>query len=194
MRKTLVAVAALLLTLTACTDDSSPNTDGDGTSPTPTVSSGTPTPDTAREARAKRNIKQGLLDAQSGLAGTGVTHQEAECLGDAMVDRVGVDKLQRYDILDDDLKVQPDVEPRNLDPQDADAVAQALTDCIDVGRMITEGMGTVGQFSQEQRDCLADAVDEDAFREQLSLTLQGKPADLTQGMRGDMMKCMAPPG
>jgi hypothetical protein len=194
MRKTLVAVAALLLALTACTDDSSPNTEGDGTSPTPTVSSGTPTPDTAREARAKRNIKQGLLDAQSGLAGTGVTHQEAECLGDAMVDRVGVDKLQRYDILDDDLKVQPDVEPRNLDPQDADAVAQALTDCIDVGRMITEGMGTVGQFSQEQRDCLADAVDEDAFREQLSLTLQGKPADLTQGMRGDMMKCMTPPG
>jgi len=184
MNKTVaVLAAAALLALTACSDEG--DSAGESAS-SPTLS---------REDQARANISSGLMEADGGFGSTSLTEGQANCLADSMVDHVGVDKLQRYDILDQDLVIQPDVDPSTLEPRDAEAMANALLDCVDVGELVFDRMGeSADRLSDAQRQCLEDTVDENALRRALVDGFQGQPSDLSRGLQRNMMTCMTAGG
>jgi hypothetical protein len=169
--KTAAALCAALFALTAC---------GGG-------ASGGGDDETARE-----NIKASLLDRGAALAGTEVTDKQAGCISDGMVDEVGVDKLQDYELLDEELKIREEAEPKDMEKGDAEALAAVFVDCIDMEAMFEEqfASGAGAQLTEEQQTCLTDAIDGDVIEKALADTFQGKEADPTAELQGDIMACV----
>jgi hypothetical protein len=145
------------------------------------------------DEEARENIKASLLDQGADLAGTEVTDEQAGCVSDGMVDEVGVDKLQEYKLLDDELRIRDDAEPTDMEKDDAEALAAVFVDCIDMEKMFEEQFASgpaADQLTDEQRDCLADAIDGDVIEKALADTFQGKEADPAAELQGDIMACV----
>jgi hypothetical protein len=164
--KTVAVLCAALLALTAC---------GGGDD------------ETARE-----NIKASLLDRGEDLAGTEITDEQAGCVSDGMVDEVGVEKLQDYKLLDEDLKIQEDAEAEDMERGDAEALAKVFVDCVDMEAMFEEqfASGAGAQLTDEQQSCITDAIDGDVIEKALADTFQGKEADPAAELQGDIMACV----
>jgi len=177
-----VLAAAALVTVGACSGDSSDTSGAE--EPGPESPAATDTPE---EAQAKANIKEGLLEQGGGMGGATLSDEQATCVADGLVDELGVDKLREYRLLtkNDRLRIE---NPTDLDPGDADAVASTFVDCVDVGQLVTAELGDLEGMGAQARQCIEDAIDEDALRTALSDTLQGRTPDLG-GMQQDLAKC-----
>lgn len=163
MRATVAVVTAALLTLSAC---------GGGD-----------------ESEAKDNLAKSFAQEEGGaLSGADLTEEEAGCLSDGLVDEVGVEKLQEYGILEDDLAVVETADDVKFEAGDADAFAGVVTDCVDVSQLITDQMAEQ-DLTAEQEECVSDALDEDAVRDLLSATFQGEQPEM-EGAIGEAMACV----
>lgn len=161
MRKTIVVLSALLLTLTACGSD---------------------------ESEAKDSIKASLLDNPD-VAGTELTDEEAGCVSDGMVDEIGVDKLQEAELLDEENKVveDPNLE---LGADEADSLAEVIVGCVDVEELLAEQLGPMMEnMTDEQTACITEAFDEEVFTEVISASFQGK--DASSAIPGDVQQKVA---
>lgn len=163
MKKTVAGLSILLLTLTAC---------GGG----------------ADEQEAKDNLKASFSEDDSlGAA----TEEQAGCVADGMVDELGVETLQEYKILDDDLKVNEEPGDVEMSADDADAAATVVIDCIDTAELFTDQMADSEEsLTDEQKECVESAIDEDAMKEMLSAEFQGKESDAMDDMTGEIMTCL----
>ena len=167
MKKTVAVLCAALFALTACGG-------GDDT-------------------EAKKNIKTSLLEDGADLAGTKVTDKQAGCVSDGMVDEVGVEKLQEYKLLNDELKISKDAQPTDMEKADAEALAGVFVDCVDLEKMFEERFASgamAEQLTDEQQECLRNAVDTDVIESALADTFQGKEADPAAGVQADLMACI----
>ena len=144
---------------------------------------------------AKANIKASVLKDSSGVAGgSKLTEAQAQCFADGMVDDVGVDKMQKYKLLDDNLKIIKDASPTNMSAGDADATAGVITKCVDLKKLITDQINSSTQtkLTDTQSKCISDAINEDAIRKGLSASFQGKSDNPMSDMQGALMKCVMP--
>jgi hypothetical protein len=165
MTKTIAALCAVLLTLTAC---------GGG------------------DDEAKENIKESLLENGQDFAGTELTEEEATCLSDGMVDEIGTDQLQEIGLLDEDNNVVEDAQPDDLAKEDADALADTIVECVDVQELMAEQMGPMmEQMDEEQQECITDAFDDETIVELISASFQGEEPDTTK-LQETVMECVGP--
>lgn len=141
---------------------------------------------------AKKNIKAAVLKDDTSLTGGAKpTEEQANCIADGMVDDVGVDTLQKYKLLDDNLKINEDANPTDMSSDDADALAGVFVDCIDVEKMFADQFAQGDQkLTEDQQKCLSDAIDEDAMKSGLSASFQGKDDEAFTEMQNAMMKCI----
>lgn len=164
MTKTIAALCAVLLTLTAC---------GGG------------------DDEAKENIKASLLENDD-FAGTELTDEEATCLSDGMVDEIGTDKLQELGLLDEDNNVDTEAQPDNLETEDADALAGTIVDCVNVQELMSEQMGSMmEQMDEQQQECITEAFDDETIVNLISSGFQGEEPD-TAGLQEAVMECVGP--
>ena len=142
--------------------------------------------------KAKENIKKAVLEDETSLTGgTKPTEEQADCIADGMVDDVGVETLQEYDLLDKDLKINDDANPTDMKEDDADALAGVFVDCIDVDEMFADQFASGDQkLPDEAQDCIKDAIDEDAMKDGLSASFQGKEDEGFTAMQQEMMQCV----
>ena len=63
---------------------------------------------------------------------TVITEEQADCVADGMVERIGVDRLRDYDILTEDLKVNQGIENVELARATPTPLADVFVDCIDI--------------------------------------------------------------
>ena len=164
MKKTLAGLSVMLLTLTAC---------GDGG---------------ADEQEAKDNLKASFTEDDSlGAA----TEEQAECVANGMVDELGVETLQEYNILDEDLAYNEDPGEVEMSEDDADKASTVVVDCIDLASLFTSEMESSDQgLTDEQKECVEGAIDEGAMKEMLSAEFQGKESDAMDDMTGEIMTCL----
>jgi hypothetical protein len=163
MKKTVAVLSILMLTLTAC---------GGG----------------ADEQEAKDNLRTSFSEDDS-LAGA--DEEQAGCVADGMVDELGVEKLQEYNILDDDLQVNEDPGDVEMSEEDADQAAEIVIDCVDTAEMFTSQMEDSEEgLTDEQKDCIEAAIDDDAMKEMLSAEFQGKESNAMDDMTGEIMACL----
>lgn len=167
MKKTAAVLCAAVLTLSAC---------GSGD-----------------DDEAKENIKTAVMEeGGAGITGgTKPTEEQAECISDGMVDEVGVDKLQEYDLLTEELEINEEANPTDMAEEDADALAGVFVDCIDVEEMFAEQVSSGEQeLPAEAQECIKDAIDEDAMKDGLSASFQGKEDEGFAAMQEEMMGCV----
>jgi len=141
---------------------------------------------------AKKNIKAAVLEDETSLTGgTKPTEEQADCIADGMVDDVGVETLQDYDLLDKDLKINDDANPTDMKEDDADALAGVFVDCIDVEEMFAAQFESGDQdLPEDQQECIKDAIDEDAMKDGLSASFQGEEDEGFTEMQTKMMECV----
>jgi hypothetical protein len=142
--------------------------------------------------KAKENIKASLLKEDSSVVGdTKLTEKQAECFSDGMVDDIGVEKLQKYKLLNDDFEIIDEADPKDMSKDDAEAMAGVMTDCVDMKALIEEQMAGAGtELTDEQQDCISDAIDEDAIEKGLAASFQGETDNPMEEMTGAMMSCV----
>lgn len=167
MKKTAAVLCAAVLTLSAC---------GNGD-----------------DEKAKENIKTAVLEEEGTdlTGGTEPTEEQAECISDGMVDDVGVDKLQEYDLLDENLEINEDAQPTDMAEEDADALANVFVECIDIDEMFASQFGAGEQeLPAEAQECIKDAIDEEAMKDGLSASFQGEQDEGFAAMQEEMMGCV----
>lgn len=164
MTKTLLAaaVAALMLTLTACGND--------------------------EDAEAAKAISDSIMKEQEG-GGSDVflmKREEADCIGDGFVSDIGTEQLQDYGFLTEDLKTADAMTEVKMSTEDAQAASDILFECADVQAMMTQAMGDV---PAETKACLEEVMTEDALRELFTLMFSGKQDEASQKLIAPMMEC-----
>jgi mevalonate kinase len=181
MKKTAAVLCAALLALTACGGDEESEPQAEET-----VS--------AEDTKAKESIKASVLDnATEVVGGASLTEEQADCFADGLVDDVGVEKLQEYNLIDENYEMTEDAQPTDMSQEDAEATAAVVTGCVDVKGLIQEQIdadaGT--QLTEEQAECISGASDEETIEAGLAATFQGIEQNnpLEESM-GDLMACV----
>ena len=166
MTKTRVtaAVAALLLTLTAC---------GSGD-----------------DDQAAKSISDSIMKEQEGASADvfKMKQEEADCIGEGFVSEIGTDQLQEYGFLTEDLKTAEELTNVKMSTADAEAAADTLFDCADVQKMMTESMG---DLDEKTKTCLEEVMTEDALHDLFTKMFSGKQEEAGQELIEPMMKCTA---
>jgi hypothetical protein len=140
---------------------------------------------------AAKNIKASIL--KEDVAGASLTDKQAGCLADDIVGKIGVDKLKKYGLLDKNLKVDDKLTDVKLKKDDADSMASAFTSCVDAEGLIEKQFSQAASgMSDKQQQCIKDVLTKDKVEEILSLTFQGKSADIQNDLRTDLVKCIQP--
>jgi len=145
------------------------------------------------EDTAKENIKASVLKENASVAGgTKLSEKQAECFADGMVDDVGVEDMQKYKLLDKDLKIIKDANPTDMSEEDADAAAGVIVGCVDMRALITAQINDTAKtdLTPEQSACVDDAIDEDVIRDGLAASFQGESSEGMTKMQGSLFKCV----
>lgn len=119
-----------------------------------------------------------------------VDQEQADCVGEGLVDKIGVDKLQDYGMLTDDLETNEAVDDVTMEAGDADNAADVIIDCVDAQQMMADELGADDTLTDEQRECVGEALDDEALKKMFSLVFQGKEDEATEDLMGPLMSCM----
>lgn len=92
---------------------------------------------------------------------TGLTADQAKCLGNGYVDALGAKKLVHYGILTSDLKIPDNTSIGGLTQSDARAFAGASTRCLDVDQLFLGGTIPPKLKTPEVKACLDKAFPKD---------------------------------
>lgn len=170
MRRTLAAaaIAALTLTLTACGGSED-------------------------DATASKAISDSIMKEQGGAAADVFTMErpEADCIGDGFVEEIGVEQLQEYGFITEDLKAEP-MTSVTMETADAEAATGVLFDCADVTELMSEAMAAGQQVDAKTRKCLEEVLTEDKLRTMFTLMFSGKQDQANQEVVRPLMECAAP--
>ncbi len=119
---------------------------------------------------------------------------EVDCLAGRLVEAVGgADALEEAGISPDDLRDSEDIADLDLDPDDIDpeAVASSFSDCdISLAELILAEAGD--DVPEEARQCVTEALDEDALADFFARTLiEGESDDeLPPTVMEDLFACL----
>ena len=127
--RTLGATAVLVLTLGAC---------GGGD-----------------DDEASKAIADSIMDSNSDTFE--VTQDQADCVGDGLVDEIGTDQIVEYGILTEDNKAADGIEQVEMSDDDAESAADVMQECADIKEIFTSAMG---ELPEEAQTC----IDEQAHR------------------------------
>jgi hypothetical protein len=140
---------------------------------------------------AAKNLKASIL--KEDVAGADLTDKQAGCLADDIVEEIGTEQLKEYGLLDDKLKVNKELTNVELEKKDADSMASAFTTCVNAEELIEKQFSQAASgMSDKQQQCIKDVLTKDKVEEILSLTFQGKSADIQADLRTDLVKCIQP--
>jgi hypothetical protein len=186
MRRFLACASAVLLLLAACGDDDTAAT-GDATGPaadtTDAAESGDataddagtddgeePSPDTTEPGDDGRAAGDGsaepYIDAlEPGIAESGLaTGEDARCIAGAVIETIGVDRLEEEGVDPDDLAGSAELSELGLDEEDldADTLAGELGAC-DLSGFVSAAVAASGDvtLSQESIDCVGQEIDQE---------------------------------
>jgi hypothetical protein len=89
--------------------------------------------------------------------------EQAECFGDEVVERMGVDRLVAVGLSVED--IERGAEPGSVDLSDEDVsnMTDAVTECIDFGRLVVDQMTADMPLSDESADCLVAGINDAGF-------------------------------
>jgi hypothetical protein len=178
VKRALAALPAVVLLLSAC--------GGDEEEPGGTSSL------SSDEQTAADNLAA-QIDRTGSVSGQGtVTEEESTCIAEGAVSKVGLETLQEYGIVTEDLLVNKDIQGVEMAAEDADELAVVFVDCIDAEALFEQqfldALGG-GKPSAEVEECVAEAVDTGSVVQVLSASFQGRETPAFERLRKSVEKC-----
>jgi hypothetical protein len=198
MTKTLIAaLLAALLLLGACGggSESSPSSSSSSSSSSPSSSSSdssSPAP-SGQDAKAAAAISGFFLNEQKPGSGAGqllsTDRDDADCIGKGAVDRIGVDRLKKTGVLEDDLTVA--MRTTTMTADEATTMTDVMTGCTDIGEMMKKVVNNdrSDPLPKDVRVCLDRALTETSLRPVFVALFQGKDAAAQQALGGPLAGC-----
>jgi len=145
------------------------------------------------DAQASKAISDSIMESQEEQSGNAqmfaMPREDADCIGDGFVDRIGTEKLQEYGFLTEDLKAASDFTNVEMAKEDAEAAADTVIECADVQKMMSQAMGEV---DAKTRECFEDVLTEKALRSLFTKMFSGQQEEAGQELIQPMMECAAP--
>jgi hypothetical protein len=142
------------------------------------------------DAEAAKAISDSIVAEGKGQGGAdqifAMKRKDADCIGEGFVDKIGVEKLQEYGFLTEDLKTADELTEVTMSTEDAGAASDTLFSCVDVQEMMT---GAMGDVDAKTRKCLEGVMTEDALRELFTKMFSGKREEAGQELVEPMMEC-----
>lgn len=133
--------------------------------------------DGAQRERAVAALKAQMVGNAAMTTGRQLDDEQTTCVAEGAVDTLGVDTLQSYELLTDDLRPGESIQAVELEPADADALAQSFADCMDVERLmerqIISGLDLPPRRERAASRCVRQEVESQDVVETLSLEFQG---------------------
>ena len=189
MIKTLTAavLVVLLFALGAC--GGSGDSDSDSSAP---KSSASATPD-GDEATAAKSISDSLMAAQKSGDSTSqllsMKREDADCIGEGMVDKVGTDQLQKYGMLTKDMKAGTNLSSLKMSKADAASTTDVVFGCTDVEAMMKNAMGKSGTIPKQMRGCVDKVLTEENLRPMFGKIFEGKQAAAQKELTAPLIAC-----
>jgi hypothetical protein len=178
-----VAVAVLLL-LAGCGG-------GDTQSSGASSSSGLSADEqTVADNLAAQMVRSGQVSGESS-AQDAVTPDQATCVAEGAVAKIGVPSLQDYGIVTEDLKVNKEIQGVAMSREDADALADVFVGCIEAEKLFEKTFlaALPGTPDQEVQDCVRKAVDTGSVTAVLSARFQGRTAGVYDRLQERVSAC-----
>jgi hypothetical protein len=117
-----------------------------------------------------------------------VTQEQADCVGDGFVERIGVDQLQEYGVITDDLEASDSVNVK-MSQEDAEAAAAVLVECTDASQLFRDAVFSGEEVPEEAQACLDDALTDDLIEAFFAATFTQDQAAATEAM-APLQECM----
>ena len=157
-----------------------------------TTEADTTEPETSDTAPSKEQVAAAL-----GQGATGVSDQDAMCLGLAIVDAVGLDRLLAAGAFDDSSDLTLSDLGITLDEAQRATLLDGLHQCGDLRGMFKAALSSDGSMSPEAASCVVDGLDDASFDRLLVLSISGGRAaldadpDLTNALQEAILTCVA---
>ncbi len=156
--RTIGAAALLALTLTSCGQD---------------------------EEAASKAISASIMESNDETFK--VTQSEADCVGDGMVDKIGVDKLTEYGIITKDLKANDGIDQVEMSESDAGSAADVMADCADIKELFTNAMG---ELPDEAKQCVDKNLSDEVLHDFLVSVFENKQDEGQQKLMSALGECV----
>jgi len=94
--------------------------------------------------------------------------EQAECFGSEVVERVGVDRLEALGLGLADIEAGAEPASVDLAPGDLDDMTNAMTACINFGRLVIDPLVAQFDVGEASADCVADRINEANFAREMA--------------------------
>lgn len=136
------------------------------------------------EDKAKKSLSKMMLGGDDELS---LSKKEADCTAGELVDKVGLEKLKKYDIITKDNTANKKPDDVKMSKGDADKAATAITSCINVVDAVTKSAGK--NFSAAQKKCLEKELTQDVMHDMWSAYFRGDSEAASKALLTPVMKC-----
>ena len=120
-----------------------------------------------------------------------VTQEQADCVGEGMVDDIGTDQLVDYGIITEDNKAADGIETVKMSEGDAQSAADTMQDCADIKEIFT---GAMGELPEEAQTCIDEKLTDDVLNEFLVSVFMDDQEGGTQNLMTALTECMSAGG
>jgi hypothetical protein len=120
-----------------------------------------------------------------------VTQEEADCVGDGMVEEIGVDKLTEYGIITEDLKADGGIDSVEMSEGDAGSAADVMSDCANIKELFTSAMG---DLPEEAQQCVEENLSDEVLHDFLVAVFMNDQEGGQQDLMGALQECITAGG
>ncbi len=180
MKKTLTAsvLGVLLLSLSAC--------GGSGTTDAASARS-------TEDVKASKSISASIMKSQKSATGSSqffsMSQKDADCIGNGLVDKIGVKQLQTYKLLDKNLKTRDSVTNATMSAKDATSASGVLFGCTDVQGMMKQAISKSGNLPPTMKPCVDKTLTESNLKAMFTQIFQGQQQAAQKELVTPLMKC-----
>lgn len=138
--------------------------------------------------KASKSLSKSL-QRDDGAGDLKLSREQADCVAGKMVDKVGVEDLQEYGILAEDLTTKDDIGEVKMSADDAEGAADSMTECVDAVALVVDSLGDAA--GKEAGECLRDKLAEDEIHAFFEALFRGDQDRATQQLMQPMMSCVS---
>ena len=141
------------------------------------------------EEAASKAISASIMD--SNAEAFEVSQEQADCIGDGMVEKIGVEKLTDYGIITEDLEAEDGIENVEMSEGDASSAADVMSGCADIKELFTSAMGDLPEAAQQ---CVDENLSDDVLHDFLVAVFMNDQEAGNQQLMGALEECLGPQG
>lgn len=143
----------------------------------------------ADDDAASKAIADSIMDSNSDTFE--VSQEEADCVGDGMVEDIGTENLVEYGIITEENEPSGGIESVKMSEDDAQSAADVMQGCADIKEIFT---GAMGELPEEAQTCIDEKLTDDVLNDFLVAIFMDDQEAGTQDLMGALTECMAAGG